>query len=373
MKTKDLPVFKQKVLDMLPVLQVDMWKKLDIDSREGSYIVNIMLEEHLLTRRRKDGSFLLEKLNGNSNGNITDFNKETEDDIKKKKAESDAKKKKAETDLRKKEKADLKKKTDVDIMKKSEADLKKKTDVDIMKKSEADLKKKTDVDIVKKSEADLKKKTDVDIKKEIDFATTTKDKNILNIKTKDINALKQEVLDILPILQADVWKRLDACDCNYLELIDLMVKENLITRTKLGKFFLLEAANGDKHKHETKSDVPTISSVKQVQKKKPKDTDDLKKLILRMLPIAPSDLLEKLDVSSNVCSNAINAMIKENLITRTEKNGQFLLEKINKVLKKHETNRTAMLSSKKRFAPCCGCALECDAVECMLLMEWLLE
>ena len=358
MKTKDLPVFKQKVLDMLPVLQVDMWKKLDIDSREGSYIVNIMLEEHLLTRRRKDGSFLLEKLNGNSNGNITDFNKETEDDIKKKKAESDAKKKKAETDLRKKEKADLKKKTDVDIMKKSEADLKKKTDVDIMKRSEDDLKKK---------------KTDADIKKEIDFEVITKDKNILNIKTKDINALKQEVLDILPILQADVWKRLDACDCNYLELIDLMVKENLITRTKLGKFFLLEAANGDKHKHETKSDVPTISSVKQVQKKKPKDTDDLKKLILRMLPIAPSDLLEKLDVSSNVCSNAINAMIKENLITRTEKNGQFLLEKINKVLKKHETNRTAMLSSKKRFAPCCGCALECDAVECMLLMEWLLE
>jgi hypothetical protein len=152
-----------------------------------------------------------------------------------------------------------------------------------------------------------------------------------------------------------------------------MVKENLIIRTKRGKFFLLETANGDKPRHDVKADIDTISSVQQVQKKKPKDTDDLKKLILRMLPIAPSDLLEKLDISNNVCSSTVNVMVKENIITRTEKNGHFLLEKANKVVKKHEIDRTVMLSSKKRFAPCCGCVLECDAAGCMLLAGWLLE
>jgi hypothetical protein len=92
-----------------------------------------------------------------------------------------------------------------------------------------------------------------------------------------------------------------------------------------------------------------------------------------MLPIAPSDLLESLDVSNRVCSTTINAMIKENLITRTEKNGHFLLEKARNKIKKSDINHGILLSRKNRFTPCCGCALECDATVCMLLTEWLLE
>jgi hypothetical protein len=400
MKTKDLPIFKQKILDMLPVLQMDMWKKLDINSREGSYIVDIMLKEHLLTRRRKDSSFLLEKLNGNGNGNIDDLNNETGDDLKKKKvgadlkkkAEADLKKKKVEADLKKKAEADLKKKAEADLKKKKvEVDLKKKkvaidldkkAEADLDKKAEADLKKKkvaiyldkkAEADLNKKAEADLNKKVEADPKKGTDFIAKTHDKNIQSCKAQDINVLKQKVLDVLPILQANIWKRLDACDCNYLELIDIMVKENLIVRTKQGSFFLLEAVNGDERKNNIKTDVSIVASDKHSHKKKPKDTSELKKWIFGMLPIAPSGILEKLDVSSRMCSSAINAMIEEKLIVRTEKNGNFLLEEINKDVKKHERDYTATLSSKKRFAPCCGCSLECDATVCTLLTEWLLE
>jgi hypothetical protein len=415
MKTKDLPIFKQKILDMLPVTQVDMWKKLEIDSREGSHIVDIMLKENLLTRRRLDKSFLLEKLNGNGNGNIDNINKDVDENLKKKKEDADAKikkkkedadakikkkkedadakikKKKEEVDLKKKEKeeTDLKKKEEVDLKKKEkeETDLKKKEEVDLKKKEEAGLKKKEkeEAGIKKKEEVDLKKKamedvdlrkktgTDDDLKKEVDFISKTCDKNIQDTKKEDIFVLKQKVLDVLPILQADIWKRLDACDCNYLELIDLMVRENLIRRTKHGKAFLLEVVDDDKHKYGTKTDISTILSDLHLQKQKPKDPNDLRRIILGMLPIAPSDLLESLDVSNRVCSTTINAMIKENLITRTEKNGHFLLEKARNKIKKSDINHGILLSRKNRFTPCCGCALECDATVCMLLTEWLLE
>ncbi len=353
MKTKDLPIFKQKILDMLPVKQVDMWRKLEIDSREGSYIVDIMLKENLLTRRRLDKSFLLEKLNGNGNGNIYDTNEEADAKLKKKNEEADAKLKK------KKEEADAKLKK-----KKEEADAKLKK-----KKEDSDLKKKV------KEDSDLKKKVkeDSDLKKDTDFVAKTCDKNIQNVKKEDITVLKQRVLDILPILQADIWKRLDACDCNYLELVDIMVRENTIRRTKYGKAFLLEVVNDDKRKHGTKTDVSTILSDMLIQKQKPKDPNDLRRIILSKLPIAPSDLLESLDVSNRVCSTTINEMIKENILTRTEKNGRFLLEKARKNTKKIDINYEALLSRKSRFAPCCGCALECDAEKCMLLDEWLLE
>jgi hypothetical protein len=402
MKAKDLPVFKQKVLDMLPITQVDMWKKLEIDSREGSFIVNIMLKENLLTRKRKDGSFLLEK----SNGNIKDINKEVDFELKKKedadlvlnaelkkkaKADNELKRKadlelkkmikaddelkrKEDLELKKKAKADdeLKRKEDLELKKKAKADdeLKRKEDLELKKKAKADddLKKKADLEIKKKVDDDIKRKEDLELKKKEDFIAKTCDGN-----TEDINILKQKVLDILPILQADIWKRLDINDCNYLELIDLMVRENLITRTKQGNFFLLEAANGPSYKHATRTDVSTVATGSYVQKRKPKDTSDLRKIILKMLPIAPSDLIEKLDVTNRVLSSTINDMIKENIITRTEVNGRFLLEKVLKGEKKSNINYGATLSSKNRFAPCCGCMLECNAAECMLLTEWLIE
>ena len=466
MKTKDLPVFKQKILNMLPITQADMWKKLEIGSREGSYIVNVMLEEHLLTRTRKDGRFLLEK----SNGNIDDLNKGTEDakkpeDVEEKTIET---KKKVTTKkaAKKKESAEIKKEADVEIKKEPElpaevkkeitkkkesAEIKKEADVEIKKELElpaevkkeiakkkesaeikkdlelpaeiaeikkevklpAEVKKETvkkkesveikkelelpaeikkDVKLhaeikkgkvleikkkesagikkevklpaeIKKSEVlEVKKKESAEIKKGVDFT-----KSLYNIKPEDIIVLKQKVLDILPALQGDIGKRLDNCDCSYLELIDLMVQENLVTRTKQDSFFLIEAVKIKK------ADVSTLISGEYVQKMKPKDTNDLRKMILGSLPIEPSQLLEKLDVGNRILSGTINAMIKENLMTRTEEKGRFLLEKVHKSVEKRNTSYEATLSSKNRFAPCCGCALECDAATCILLTEWLIE
>jgi len=67
MKVKDIPVLKQKVLDMLPVMQSDMWKNLGISHRDGSALVSIMIEEHLVKKTRRDGTFLLERINGDGN------------------------------------------------------------------------------------------------------------------------------------------------------------------------------------------------------------------------------------------------------------------------------------------------------------------
>lgn len=64
MKTKDIPIFKQKVLDMLPVTQAEVWKKLKIDSRSGSELINMMLKESLIERTRHDKTFMIERKNG---------------------------------------------------------------------------------------------------------------------------------------------------------------------------------------------------------------------------------------------------------------------------------------------------------------------
>lgn len=65
MKTKDVPNLKQKVLDMLPITQAEIWKSLGIGSRDGSSLITIMLEENLVKRTRVDRTFLIEKTNGN--------------------------------------------------------------------------------------------------------------------------------------------------------------------------------------------------------------------------------------------------------------------------------------------------------------------
>lgn len=74
MKTKDVPILKQKVLEILPITQAEVWKKLGIDSREGSELITIMLGEHIIKRTKKDKTFLIERLDGN--GHIKDDHKE---------------------------------------------------------------------------------------------------------------------------------------------------------------------------------------------------------------------------------------------------------------------------------------------------------
>ena len=162
MKKEDLPVLKQKVLDMLPVYQADMWKTLGIDSKEGSSLVSIMLNERLIMRTRHDGHFLLEKMNGNGHEKHID-NK----------------------------------------------------DLEVLKEGE-DLKKDTGEVLGKKRE-------------------------------KGVEYLKQKVLEMLPITQADMWKALDIDSSYGSRLADAMVKENLITKKRHDGSFLLEkiSANGD--------------------------------------------------------------------------------------------------------------------------------
>lgn len=65
MKTKDIPIFEKRVLDMLPITQAEVWKQLKIGSRNGSGLIKVMLEHKLVKRTKiSGGTYLIEKLNG---------------------------------------------------------------------------------------------------------------------------------------------------------------------------------------------------------------------------------------------------------------------------------------------------------------------
>lgn len=69
MKIKDIPILKQKVLEMLPITQAEIWKVLGIDHRDVSRLVGVMVKEHIIKKTRVDRSFLLEKNNSNEHKN----------------------------------------------------------------------------------------------------------------------------------------------------------------------------------------------------------------------------------------------------------------------------------------------------------------
>lgn len=68
MKTKDIPMLKQQVLDMLPITQSDVWKKLGIGHRDGSKLISIMTGECLIKKTRQNSTFLLEHINEDGRG-----------------------------------------------------------------------------------------------------------------------------------------------------------------------------------------------------------------------------------------------------------------------------------------------------------------
>jgi DNA-binding Lrp family transcriptional regulator len=61
MKVKDIPIFKQKVLDAMPITQAEVSKILRIDHRDTSRLIKAMLEEHIIKRTKANNTFLLEK------------------------------------------------------------------------------------------------------------------------------------------------------------------------------------------------------------------------------------------------------------------------------------------------------------------------
>jgi len=64
LKAEDVPFLEQKVLDMLPVIQAEVWKTLEIGRRDCSALVALMLDKNLIRRTRSNKTFLLERKNG---------------------------------------------------------------------------------------------------------------------------------------------------------------------------------------------------------------------------------------------------------------------------------------------------------------------
>jgi len=75
MKAEDIPFLKKKVLDMLPITQSEMWKTLGIGHRDGSKLINIMLKEELIKRKRYDGTFLIERLDEKEKSEESEYSK----------------------------------------------------------------------------------------------------------------------------------------------------------------------------------------------------------------------------------------------------------------------------------------------------------
>jgi len=67
MKSKDIPVFEKRILEMLPVKQVDVWKTLGISSQDGADIVEIMIKEKLVKRSplKASRTYLIDHYNNN--------------------------------------------------------------------------------------------------------------------------------------------------------------------------------------------------------------------------------------------------------------------------------------------------------------------
>lgn len=121
---------------------------------------------------------------------------------------------------------------------------------------------------------------------------------------------------------------------------------------------------------------------------KVKDIPILKQKVLAMLPIKQSEVWKTLGIDSRDCSHIIGDMVKENLITKKKADKTFLLERISisgngndngngenkdKEVEKKKIDSTVLLSKEGRFAPCCGCQLECIPAKCNILTKWILE
>lgn len=64
MKTKDIPMLKEKILGILPITQAEIWKNLGIKRRDVSSLINVMVDDGLVKKTKVGGTFLVESLNG---------------------------------------------------------------------------------------------------------------------------------------------------------------------------------------------------------------------------------------------------------------------------------------------------------------------
>ncbi len=75
------------------------------------------------------------------------------------------------------------------------------------------------------------------------------------MKIKDIQRLREQIITMLPVTQAEMWKALGISSREGSEITGYMLGDKLIRRTRIkiqGKWtFLLESANGNGHAKKT--------------------------------------------------------------------------------------------------------------------------
>ena len=201
MHVKDIPNLKQKVLDMLPITQSDVCKNLNIDHRDGSKLISIMIGDNLIKRTKSDRTFLLERMNGNGREESEKINLED------KKIEKEKFEKKKPGDTEESDKPGEPKESD----------------------------------------------------KPGDTEESDKPGEAKNKVKYDDPVIKQKVLDMLPAIQSDIWKNLEIDRRSGSRMIGKMVKEGLVKRTKSDNTFLIEKLDGDGKDKEVKDEKSKYS------------------------------------------------------------------------------------------------------------------
>lgn len=65
MKKEDIPKLAKKVEKILPMMQSEIWKKLNIERRDCSRLISILVKQKLVKRTKVGGTYMVEKLDGN--------------------------------------------------------------------------------------------------------------------------------------------------------------------------------------------------------------------------------------------------------------------------------------------------------------------
>lgn len=103
-----------------------------------------------------------------------------------------------------------------------------------------------------------------------------------------------------------------------------------------------------------------------------KDIPILKQKVLDAIPATQAEITKMLGINRRDTSRLIAVMLKEHIIKRTKADSTFLLEKNGSDMQEKKRDFNALLSGDK-FAPCCGCEIDCNPIHCSKLTVWLME
>src|SRR5574337_839785 len=132
------------------------------------------------------------------------------------------------------------------------------------------------------------------------------------MKKGELPRLKADALKLLPTTQANIWKTRKMSAKDGSNLVMLMMKQGLVTRTKVDGKFVIEKCDT--------ANIPTNQDIiNNTLRKARKDNkiDEVSLKITSILPALQSDIWKKLNIKRRYCSRRIDILTKNNVIKTT--------------------------------------------------------